>query len=402
MTSACDVSSELQLISGSKDILLLRELRCTHFASLQKRLSMDVSDETVQRIQKFAENRQEAERESNEPLSGTALHVYTRRLDATLQGFQEQVKRQQDELNKVRQFVWILYSLPRANLFSKLRELNSAHPLETSNDPWARISQARRAKKAYDSLMKSDDELPSTDSVLPSLLALEETSTLVQETKVSVRMTAGQLSMNRERLLVEDANLKDSQSIATGLRERIQRIRNESARKEKQTPAQLAREQIAQQKKQNKDLDSTSSDLKVSLDKFIDDTLAPMLAAEDLGGPTVGDAFEVSDATLKAGYTAHGKPKKQKEPVEAESGSQQRIDQFLQRNADEAPANKREAAAKEMHALLETMLEAGSSYIDLERDSASSRFLVRAKVAQFHPRDARRLRLIDFGRSLGN
>lgn len=63
---------------------------------------MDISDQTVQRIQKFAEQRQEAERESaKEPLSGTALHVYTRRLDATLQGFEEQIKRQQDELNKV-------------------------------------------------------------------------------------------------------------------------------------------------------------------------------------------------------------------------------------------------------------------------------------------------------------
>lgn len=249
--------------------------------------------------------------------------------------------------------------------------------------------------------MKSDDELPSTDSVLPSLLALEETSKLVQETKVSVRLTAEQLSMNRERLRVEDANLHDSHSIANGLRERIVKIRNVSARKEEQTPAQIAREQLAQQKKQNKDLDRSSASLKMSLDKFIDDTLAPMLAAEDMGGPTVGDALDVSDATLKAGYTAHGKPKKQKDPVEGEDGSQQRIDQFLQRNPDEAPANKREAAAKEMHALLEAMLEAGS-YVDLERDSASSRFLVRAKVAQFHPRDARRLRLIDFGRSLGN
>lgn len=279
--------------------------------------------------------------------------------------------------------------------------MNSTDLSEASNDPWARISQARRAKKAYDSLMKSDDELPSTDSVLPSLLALEETSHLVQETKISVRLAAEQLSVNRERLRVEDANLRDSQSIANGLRERIEKIRNESARKEEQTPSQIAREQLAQQKKQNKDLDRSSASLKVSLDTFIDDTLAPMLAAEDMGGPTVGDALEVSDSTLKAGYTAHGKPKKQKDPVDAEGGSQQRIDQFLQRNADEAPANKRETAAKEMHALLEAMLETGS-YIDLERDSASSRFLVRAKVAQFHPRDARRLRLIDFGRSLGN
>lgn len=237
--------------------------------------------------------------------------------------------------------------------------------------------------------------------MLPSLLAIEETARLVQENKISVKMTAEQLSLDRERLRVEEANLRDSQSIASGLRERIQKIRNANTRKEEQTPSQVAREQLNLQKKQNKELDRTSVSLKVSLDKFIDETLAPMLAAEDLGGPTVGDAFEVSDATLKAGYTAHGKPKKQKEPAETKDASQQRIDKFMKRNADETPTNKRDAAAKEMHGLLDAMLEA-DSYIDLERDSASSRFLVRAKVAQFHPRDARRLRLIDFGRSLGN
>jgi hypothetical protein len=237
---------------------------------------------------------------------------------------------------------------------------------------------------------------------LPSLLAIEETARLVQENKFSVKMTAEQLSVDRERLRVEEANLRDSQSIASGLRERIQRIRNANTRKEEQSPSQVAREQLALQKQQNKELDRTSASLKVSLDKFIDETLAPMLAAEDLGGPTVGDDFEISDATLKAGYTAHGKPKKQKEPAGSEDRSQQRIDKFMKRNADEPLTNKREAAAKEMHGLLDAMLEANSSYIDLGRDSASSRFLVRAKVAQFHPRDARRLRLIDFGRSLGN
>lgn len=203
---------------------------------------------------------------------------------------------------------------------------------------------------------------------------------------------------------IEQANLRDSRSIASGLRERIQRIRSANARKEEQTPSQVAQEEVKEQEKLNKNLDRESASLKESLDLFIDETLAPMLAAEDLGGPTVGDALEVSDATLKAGYTAHGKPKKQKQPAESGGGSQQRIDQFLRRNQDSTSSstNKREAVATEVHDLLNALLEARNSYVDLERDSAASRFLVRAKVAQFHPRDARRLRLIDFGRSLGN
>jgi hypothetical protein len=266
-----------------------------------------------------------------------------------------------------------------------------------------RVSQARRAKKAYDSLILIEDDLPTTDSVLPSLIATEETSQLINEGKRSILVTADKLSADRERLRIEEANLRDSRAISTGLRDRIQRIRNANIRKQEQTPSQVAREVVREQKKKNKSLDHASEDLKKSLDKFIDESLAPMLAAEDLGGPTVGDALEVSDATLKAGYTAHGKPKKQKEPDELEDGNQQRIDRFLRQSNDgSTPANKREAAATEAHELLDALLEAGTSYIDLKRDSAASRFLVRAKVAQFHPRDARRLRLIDFGRSLGD
>lgn len=264
------------------------------------------------------------------------------------------------------------------------------------------MSNARRAKKAYDSLLQAEDEFPATDSVLPSLIAIEDTSQLIKESKISISVTAEKLSVDRERLRIEEANLRDSRTIASGLRDRIQRIRNANARKQEQTPSQVAQEVAREQKKKHRELERASSELKESLDEFIDETLAPMLAAEDLGGPTVGDALEVSDATLKAGYTAHGKPKKLKRPVEPEDGAQQRIDQFVRRSQDgnSRPTNRREVAATELHDLLNDLMEAGNSYVDLKRDSAASRFLVRAKVAQFHPRDARRLRLIDFGRSL--
>lgn len=264
------------------------------------------------------------------------------------------------------------------------------------------MQQAHRAKKAYESLLGTEDQLPTTDSVLPPLLAIEQAGNLINESKVSVLQTAEKLSVDRERLRIEDANLQDSRAIARSLHDRLQRIRTTNERKRAQTPSQVAQEVVSEQKKKNKELDRASAELKESLDRFIEDKLAPMLAAEDLGGPTVGDELEVSDATLKAGYTAHGKPKKQKEPEEPDLGNQQRIDQFLRPNDDGSNlVGKRQAAATELQELLNALLEADFSYIDLSNDSAASRFLVKAKIAQFHPRDARRLRLIDFGRSLG-
>lgn len=220
-------------------------------------------------------------------------------------------------------------------------------------------------------------------------------------------MTAANISANRQRLKEEEANLQDAKAIRRGLEERIAKIEDEKSRKEEKSPSQLAREFIAAKRSENAGLSRDAEHLKTALHRFVDDTLAAMLAAEGLGGPTVGDAVDVPDVTLEAGYTSHGKPKKPKGSNMNQEDGQQRLDGFIRRDSTHANAsnpsnNRREAAAEEMHGLLDALLEAGTSYIDLSRDSASSRFLVRAKVAQFHPRDARRLRLIDFGRSLDN
>lgn len=64
----------------------------------------EVSDESVQRLQHFVQNRQAAVN-ANEPLNATALHAYARRLDGTLRELHEQLRRQEDELKKARDHV---------------------------------------------------------------------------------------------------------------------------------------------------------------------------------------------------------------------------------------------------------------------------------------------------------
>ena len=66
------------------------------------------------------------------------------------------------------------------------------------------------------------------------------------------------------------------------------------------------------------------------------------------------------------------------------------------------PGTERKAAGAGMRRLTEELLNAladeenPESYITISKESAAVRFLVRAKVAQFHPNDARKLRLMDF------
>ena len=230
----------------------------------------------------------------------------------------------------------------------------------------------------------------------------------MKESKLSVKITADNLAANRQRVKAEEANLQDARVIQRELEKRIERAQANKSKEKEKTPAELAQEAIDQQREKNDELEHATEELKNSLHGFIDETLAPMLAAEDLGGPNVGSAMEISDAVLEAGYTSHGRPKKPKAAANTEENDGQRHidDIFRPERPDQANARprsavgKREAAATEIHELLDALVEAGSSYIDLPRESAASRFLVSARVAQFHPRDARRLRLIDFGRSL--
>ena len=205
---------------------------------------------------------------------------------------------------------------------------------------------------------------------------------------------------------MEETNLRDAQLITRRLEERISRIRREKSKKEEKESSQLAAEFVEQQSERNRELMKSAEDMKASLDEFIDAKLAPMLAAEDIGGPTAGDALDITDPVLEAGYTNRGKPKKQKPGTGEPQNGQQRIDELVNRRRGQEsqnqtrPNTKREQAAAETHMLLDALLEAGSGYIDLARDSAASRFLVKARVAQYHPRDARRLRLTEFGRLL--
>jgi hypothetical protein len=219
------------------------------------------------------------------------------------------------------------------------------------------------------------------------------------------------LPLNRNLLKDEEEDLRDAKLINSGLQDRIKRLRSDNAEKSSKGPSQLAKELIKDEQKKSDELQRAATRLKKDLDRFIDDNLAAMLAAEDSGGPIVGDVLEVADSTLEAGYTHHGKPKKPKatSQEEEEDPTQQRIDQIFRRRREErgdldegdtVPTNKREAAPAAMRALLNSLIEAGTSYVELPKESAASRFLVRAKVAQLQPRDARRIRLIDFGRSL--
>lgn len=243
------------------------------------------------------------------------------------------------------------------------------------------------------------------------MLAVRTAHQLIVETKISIKTTYEKLTIARQQLSEEEAALKDARLLTDALEKRIQKLQHEYKEKSQKAPEETANAAIQEQQTRKANFEKETKKLIKALVKFINECLAGMLAAEELGGPVVGDLLDVTDDMLQAGFSQQGKPKKPKSTKNSsDTKRQRRIDQIWGQLEDaevgEGLRSEREAAAAEMRSLTEELLNeaaeegASGSYVTLLRDSAAARFLVRAKVAQFHPRDARRLRLIDFGRGI--
>ncbi|KAK4447681.1 hypothetical protein QBC34DRAFT_409310 [Podospora aff. communis PSN243] len=269
--------------------------------------------------------------------------------------------------------------------------------------------------KAYKDATESEPFLPSRGSMLPALLAMRKVQKTTEQTKAHTLSQQGVLSQTKKRVDEEQVNLREQRALQAALEKRIQSLRDGLETREEKTSEQLAREKIAALKKQKAVFNRQTLAVMKDLDWFIENHLGAMLAAEELGGPVVGEMTEIDPEELTAGFNAHGKPKKVKSNPN-EDRRQRRIDEIWGGASEEQGARgkrKREgdeasAASAEMRDLTEQLLnqamesggDSSAAYIRIPRESAAVRSLVRSKVAEFHPKDANRLRLIDFGREL--
>lgn len=245
--------------------------------------------------------------------------------------------------------------------------------------------------------------------MLPGLLAARTLQQNVHGTKAAITSTQSKIIRTNAILRQEEANLNDAHLLAQAMENRTERLRAQQEDRSQKTPAQLARELIAAKRAQKDSYDAATQTLGEAMNDFINDYLAAMIAAEELGGPVVGDMLNVEDDTLAAGFTKQGRAKSTKKPV-SDRARQRRIDHIWGNKAaivdEEETPTEAEAADAEMRQLIENLFATligpggGKAYYQLDRDSAATRFLVRAKIAQFHPKDAKKLRLVDFGREL--
>lgn len=207
----------------------------------------------------------------------------------------------------------------------------------------------------------------------------------------------------------DSANLQDQKLLKDALKARVESLQGELDAKADLTPQDAAREKIDELKKKKRYYDKETTRLMKALMGFINDHLAAQLAAEELGGPVVGDLMDIDSKDLAGGFNAQGKVKKTK--GQDDDKRQRRLDEIWGSAEGGTAGGKGDeisAAGAEMRELTEDLLnqlveakgDNSASYISLPKETAAARFLVRSKVAQFHPKDAKRLRLVDFGRDL--
>ncbi|PHH63712.1 hypothetical protein CDD81_5584 [Ophiocordyceps australis] len=283
--------------------------------------------------------------------------------------------------------------------------------LANADAPLSPEAQVAIITSALQDVNDSEPFLPTAGSILPALLALRKTHETVVQSDAYLASHSSEVDSLNNRLESERANLRDQHLLADAIAARLESLRTaEPASPAETTPDDRAAKLMQDLEAKKKKYDSETFDLMKSLHAFIDDHLAVMLAAEELGGPVVGDVVDIAPDDLALGFNAQGKSNKRaNKPYDDDDRRQRRIDEIWGAGSDgDSALDEVAAAGREMRQLTEdllnTLVEArgdnSASYVKLTRESAAARFLVRSKVAQFHPKDATRLRLIDFGREL--
>ena len=282
-----------------------------------------------------------------------------------------------------------------------------------SQDSRQRLRQLQVVTAAYGSVTPSEPLLPSPDSPLPVLLALRKTLNTVDQSKNAIIETEKHVSKARKRVQQEESDLRDARSLTQALEGRIEALRLESEEQQERSTKELADARIQEQQQRTHRYTMDLKGLMKAFNNFLDEDLAVMLAAEDLGGPVVGDLVEIDEEMLKAGFNKQGGVKMTgaNGTMTDEKRKMRNVEIWGSRDEEDKEIDvidEKKAALARFRCLIEGLLNAAAgvedsdSYIKISRESAAVRFLVRAKVAQFHPDDAGKLRLVDFCREWDN
>lgn len=229
--------------------------------------------------------------------------------------------------------------------------------------------------------------LPSASSPLNLLLGYRAVQRSIGCNAARIPRARAELADARRELAHAETTLAELRALGDALEGRVQELERGGGGPHADGVAEL--------RAKLRDTRRKSARTMKALQAFFGTALKARLEIEELGGPIAECADVDVDAKKAVGRAGAGGQITLEQAFRARKKRRARH----AKNAEEEESEE-EDVDDEMRGLLELLMNKSleaDAYVELEMESAVARFLVRAKVAELHPRDARRIRLVGFG-----
>ncbi|KAK6361363.1 hypothetical protein TWF730_005097 [Orbilia blumenaviensis] len=280
-------------------------------------------------------------------------------------------------------------------------QIEKLHKREEATPEKIAIAKLKALKNGSESYFDELPWLPEDDSGINTLLTLRSVLKVIEANREGVTNAERELEEARKTVRRERGWVAAAQELEKELDRKIDEL--EGTDRQAENPKKRERKQIEAYEKQTKEMTQTSARLKRELQKFVTERLGTAVAVEEAGGPVTGSKLNMVELKSYLAIGEEGGPGRKTKVAKAKERGQKRLDDIWGNQDEEGASIRHEKKAGEellelIEKLVNTMLHDDPHiYTRLTRESAASRYLVRSFVATLHPKDALRIRLLDFG-----
>lgn len=174
-------------------------------------------------------------------------------------------------------------------------------------EPQQKLRKLKILKSAHDQCFNTIDYIPSADSPLNTLLAFRSVEMVIAQTITSIRDVEERIKSVQTLLKSQNAAATEQNRLMEALRARLDVLLEEQQQINVGADIVGQGDLIRKVGKKKKEVAKRTNVLLRELLYFLDNGLARMVAAEEMGGPVVGDDLDV---TLETGFSKQGNVKK--------------------------------------------------------------------------------------------
>ncbi|RVD88751.1 uncharacterized protein DFL_002924 [Arthrobotrys flagrans] len=281
-------------------------------------------------------------------------------------------------------------------------QIERLHKREEATPQKIAVAKAMALKDGSKSYFDELPWLPDDDSGVNTLLTLRSVLKVIEANRKGVTDAERKIEEAKKTVRREQGWVATAQEMEKELDRKIYEL--EGIDRLPEPTKRRERKQIEAYEKETKEMTRMSARLTKELQKFVKERLGAAIAVEEAGGPVIGSKLNVVE--LKHYLEIEGEEGKtggRTKAAKAKERGQKRLDEIWgTRDEEGVTISSDEKAAGELLELVETLVNSmlnddPHAYTRLTRESAASRYLVRSFVATLHPKDALRIRLLDFG-----